>query len=352
MVVDRATCCPISLSFLTLNHQFSCLTISSVSAILYFPLGGHHANRTRSVFNSPIGTVRLYFLFFNGEMMKTVMRTYVVVAFLLPMCSTNVWAGEVTGASVTLSRNRMADLSDSQCAFYTDIWGTTELFSSISLTTPAGYVYWLWADDDQWESEHKGTYIDITSIFTDGVYTFEVTYLDGTSESREVTLGGPLPEFPVNVVYDDGVITWDQWQDPANSTWIHVGIESVEDEGGVEGDWHLDHAATSFTVPPEFLEDDAVYELELTFVSNSYTNGYKESETTSLFSTAIGDINKDGRVNMIDFTLLAKAWQTRSGDILWNEACDLAEPVNEIGLSDLNVLLDQWLMGTYDPSGG
>ncbi len=274
-----------------------------------------------------------------------------VVAFFIASFSITLQAGEVTRVGVSLDRYRSADLSDSYCGFYSDIWGTIEQFSSVSLTSPAGYVYWLWADDDQWESGQEGTCSDIIQEFTDGVYTFEVTYTDGTSESREVMLGGQLPEFPSNVVYDNGVITWDQWQNPVGSVWIGVEIELDEEDVDVDGHWQLTHTDTGFTVPPGFLEDDAVYELEIWFVSNQYPDGYKASITTSLFSTAIGDINKDGRVNSIDLALLAEAWQTRSGDILWNEACDLAEPVNEIGLSDLSVLLDQWLMGTYDPSG-
>jgi hypothetical protein len=52
----------------------------------------------------------------------------------------------------------------------------------------------------------------------------------------------------------------------------------------------------------------------------------------------IWDLNRDGKVDLADLVMLAKAWDSRPGDPNWNPDCDLAAPFGVIGLTDLVTL--------------
>ncbi len=66
--------------------------------------------------------------------------------------------------------------------------------------------------------------------------------------------------------------------------------------------------------------------------------------TPGAFTSAPADFDHNGTVDLADFAILAAAWQSTSGDPLWNAACDLAAPAdNTIDLSDLAAYLDYWL---------
>lgn len=57
-----------------------------------------------------------------------------------------------------------------------------------------------------------------------------------------------------------------------------------------------------------------------------------------------GDFQKDGRVNLLDFALLAQAWLTTSMDPAWNTACNISQPKdNYINIQDLAVMLQHWM---------
>jgi len=56
------------------------------------------------------------------------------------------------------------------------------------------------------------------------------------------------------------------------------------------------------------------------------------------------DINKDSLVNLIDFSLLAAAWDSHQGDEHWNTLCDIATPGdNHINVLDLQEIFANWL---------
>jgi hypothetical protein len=58
------------------------------------------------------------------------------------------------------------------------------------------------------------------------------------------------------------------------------------------------------------------------------------------------DIDGNGKVNFIDFNLLANAWQTEIGDADWNVKCDISVPGdNKIDNLDLAVFAEAWLNG-------
>jgi len=65
---------------------------------------------------------------------RNTMRIYLLAILLICSYSISLKAGEVTDVNVWLNQYRSADLSDSYCAFYTDIWGTVEQFASVPIT--------------------------------------------------------------------------------------------------------------------------------------------------------------------------------------------------------------------------
>ena len=52
----------------------------------------------------------------------------------------------------------------------------------------------------------------------------------------------------------------------------------------------------------------------------------------------LGDLNRDGQVNLQDLTIFAWSWRSRPGDLNWNPLCDMAAPYGSISLSDLITL--------------
>jgi hypothetical protein len=59
-----------------------------------------------------------------------------------------------------------------------------------------------------------------------------------------------------------------------------------------------------------------------------------------------GDLDLDGDVDMLDFSLFTPAWAADSIDGHWDPACDLSNPAdNVIDASDLAVFAGSWLAG-------
>lgn len=80
-----------------------------------------------------------------------------------------------------------------------------------------------------------------------------------------------------------------------------------------------------------FLEDDPVLEFERISSSEPLT-------------ADIAPSGGDGRVDLQDFSVFSAAWLTTSGDAHWKPAADFI-PNGAIGLADLQVLADNWLVG-------
>ena len=59
-----------------------------------------------------------------------------------------------------------------------------------------------------------------------------------------------------------------------------------------------------------------------------------------------GDINLDSVVDMVDFAILAHAWQSTPVDMSWNPACDMTIPRDYVvDMADLAVFVSSWLEG-------
>jgi hypothetical protein len=56
-----------------------------------------------------------------------------------------------------------------------------------------------------------------------------------------------------------------------------------------------------------------------------------------------GDINMNCKVDFIDYSIFASAWQTTSGDGAYDEACDISNPEDMIDEADLAAFALSWL---------
>jgi hypothetical protein len=112
----------------------------------------------------------------------------------------------------------------------------------------------------------------VPDVFTDGIYTFDVTYTDATTDISTAQLGGVFPPFPANLQLNDNLISWDQWQNPTPTSFIEIEIGT--DGDGIGAD--LASTATSFVVP-EGLE---ITDIELSFRNREFPDGYKSSSST------------------------------------------------------------------------
>jgi lamin tail-like protein/CotH protein len=74
--------------------------------------------------------------------------------------------------------------------------------------------------------------------------------------------------------------------------------------------------------------------------------GWRSAPPTPVHPPAITeDINADGNVNFLDFSALARAWLSELNDPGWNQACDLADPLDGVvDFADLVSLVEKWLM--------
>ena len=179
------------------------------------------------------------------------------------------YAGNVTGSEVWLTRFQDHH-GTIDYAFFSDIWGTIDEFQSIFLLSPLGdsYEVTLSPEGDQWGSDYEGP-LHVPDIFTDGIYTFEVTYTDGTTDFPQAQLGGIFPSFPANLQLTNNLVSWNQWQSPTPTSFIE--IEILTDTGGIGA--NLLTTATSYVVP----EGVEVIEIELSFRNMEFPDGIKSS---------------------------------------------------------------------------
>ena len=58
----------------------------------------------------------------------------------------------------------------------------------------------------------------------------------------------------------------------------------------------------------------------------------------------MGDVDYSCGVDLSDFSVFARAWETHEGDAGWNRACDISNPPDDyIDLNDLLILCNNWL---------
>jgi len=63
----------------------------------------------------------------------------------------------------------------------------------------------------------------------------------------------------------------------------------------------------------------------------------------SAFEIVVGDFSRDGKVNLVDYSMLAAAWMSDDRDgTTWNPACDLDDS-GRIDTGDLKIFMEHWL---------
>lgn len=55
------------------------------------------------------------------------------------------------------------------------------------------------------------------------------------------------------------------------------------------------------------------------------------------------DFNNDGLVNFVDYSRLAAAYLSKTGDARWDKRCDIAAPYGVIDMADVAEFMSQWL---------
>lgn len=217
---------------------------------------------------------------------------YIFTGLLIWIMAGNLYAGSISSAGVWLNRYQDESLN-TYYAFYTDIYGTVSEFQSITLTTPLGNTYplGLSPEGDQWGSGIEGTQADITSEFTNGIYRFDVTYTDASTDSINIQLGGVLPTFPTALSLTGNTVTWDSWLNPIFPLSIELDITNIS--SGERMVPEVPFTDTSYVLPDGFLQENDQYKIILYFVSSQYQNGIKASIstiTTNIFSSPVIDI--------------------------------------------------------------
>lgn len=136
------------------------------------------------------------------------------------------------------------------------------------------------------------------------------------------------------------VITISGQAPPNKTVEIYIGNTKIAETGSNSGgDWSLAFDSTSLT-PNE-------YALKARYLTGS-SNLKTESSYSTVVSLFVGvdgkaarpsDLNRDGKVNLIDFSILIFWWGTAGGDS--NPPADINQNAR-VGLEDFSILLFNW----------
>jgi uncharacterized protein YfaS (alpha-2-macroglobulin family) len=81
------------------------------------------------------------------------------------------------------------------------------------------------------------------------------------------------------------------------------------------------------------------------FASASHEDSIATAQTSFTLrpETTSADINKDGAVNILDLSLVARAWGSSPGDPLWDPRCDVVvDAYNKINILDITFVAGAW----------
>ena len=84
------------------------------------------------------------------------------------------------------------------------------------------------------------------------------------------------------------------------------------------------------------------------FPLKSPATGYLQVASIEIVAVPllVGDFDRSGEVDLVDFAVLALAWGTMEGEPAYNADCDISEPADGIiDLFDLDVYCENWLAG-------
>ncbi|MCK4822660.1 hypothetical protein KA005_43255 [bacterium] len=294
-----------------------------------------------------------------------VMVAALVFGFLF---SSEVFALDIVNVDIWHSKDYYDGLPIDQSKYALTPWdfgiGVQGIgITSVSVTLPNSNTLDLEdIGDGEWEIE----IIDFNSAtewLTDypmGTYTFS---FNGGSDSVAVVHNETEPggianiTFPDNdandVPYENPVFTWDSCVGLGDSLRLHVGDELLVESIFKEA---LPATATSVTITGLLPARHCYFGIDLCNTTKGdettvggdsfwYVSNFTHFNEVEFQTLPIpGDFQKDGKVNLLDFALLAQAWQTTPIDPAWNAACDISKPKdNIINLKDLGVMSQHWM---------
>jgi hypothetical protein len=183
---------------------------------------------------------------------------------------------------------------------------------SISATANSGYAFSNWSSN-----------------------TASITFASSSSSSTTAAIGGPgtiTAQFALQyytltvIIVGNGSVT----QSPLNATYVSgtvVTLTAVANAHWTFWNWTGDVNGT-------VIWHDKYGDIMLN-QTNIVMNG---NRTVTATFGLLGDLDRDGQVNLVDLGILALAWRSCPGDPNWNPLCDMAAPYNFISLSDVVTL--------------
>jgi cysteine-rich repeat protein len=200
-------------------------------------------------------------------------------------------------------------------------------FEFLTEASPGTATLGVWANDSQ------GTR-SITLNSTFDVTQGAVTNINGVvlpptirvgnqniDPGTQITLSGEsVPNSAVEVVFDDESI-----------------VESVTAGGG--GAWTLNFSTSRLSIAEHLVRARAIVGTPPLTTKSSYSSSLQLFVGVDGQATTPSDLNRDGSVNLIDFSILIFWWQTNAGDS--DPSADINGNGN-VGLEDFSILLFNW----------
>lgn len=297
-------------------------------------------------------------------------RAIIISAIVLSFfCGNVVFALDIDFVIIQIEKDFYdglpADLSKyAHPPFCFDIFTGGSGITSVSVTLPNGNTTLNLEDfGDEWgtDTSYFSTINELLAEYPTGTYTF--SFNEGadtvllTNNEIEEPLGIANITFPNNdannVPYDNLTFTWKSCVGFGESI-------SIEVEDGLYGEEIFENYGSPIDTTSQTItgllpaRDYSLYvEIHNSVQSSSSTVGGDSFwyENRIFYTNSIvfktlpipGDFQKDGRVNLLDISLLAQAWLTTPVDSAWNAACDVSEPKdNTINIHDLAVTSQHW----------
>jgi len=220
-------------------------------------------------------------------------RPLTMIFLLLAATASTAWSAKLDDAAIFI------EINDTDGDAGIQIFLDGEGWDSMQVRKPDGNVILNIAAEDSigrqgitelfFESAEPSfdvqTLDELLALFPEGIYRFKGTTTGGKKLKGKARLTHALPDAPVfirpqedqSVFFDDAVIEWRPVPDPAGSR--IVGYEViVEDDDDRTFAIDLPRAGRSVRVPPEFMERNRDYKVEILAIEKGGNKTISERE--------------------------------------------------------------------------